>query len=300
MPVNKKAVQVEEELAKMEEELANLPEQEELQQSEEQPFDEDSPPSEEKAAEETSSNTNANEVAQELTEDEISLLSEKAQKRYREMAQRIKELEGRGGKAEPAKQSPVVDLTDNEFPVSSVEVDADVVSPTNLPWDTRTETPSIDLETYKRHVADAAKNVVEQVLSAKEDAKRRQAIYNSFKEDLNRVRETYPELNDIEAGPRYNEDLARKVATYYKPVFEEYKSKGKYYSFDAFVKDWMSVKEAGRSEGEDYVRSTVERQGGEQAFRPSSETIEESSDFSKRLKSVKTIEELEALESAIR
>jgi len=300
MPVNKKAVQVEEELAKMEEELANLPEQGELQQSEEQTFDEDSPPSEEKAAEENSSDTNANEVAQELTEDEISLLSEKAQKRYREMAARIKELEGRGSKAEFAEQSPVVDLNDNEFPVSAVEIDTDVVSPAKLPWDTSTETPSIDLDTYKRHVAEAAKNVVEQVLSAKEDAKRRQAIYNSFKEDLNRVRETYPELNDIEAGPRYNEDLARKVATYYKPVFEEYKSKGKYYSFDAFVKDWMSVKEAGRSEGEDYVRSTVERQGGEQAFRPSSDTIEESSDFSKRLKSVKTIEELEALESAIR
>jgi hypothetical protein len=294
MPTKKEAVDAEEQLAKMEEELAASAKQEDPEQSEEQTSDEESPPSEEKAAEEELEEAGANDADDNLTEDEISLLSERAQKRYREMAGRIKELETK--KQEPPKEDPVVELED-EFPIGDVEIDDDIVSPARMPWDRSTDTPSIDLATYKRQVAQAAKGVVEQVLSAREERKRQQTIFTAFKDDLEKVRKDYPELDDIKAGPEYDEDLASKVATYYKPIFEEYKAKGKYYRFDAFVKDWMSLKERGRSEGADEVRSAVDKQDGEQAFRPSGETIDDKSDISKKLKSVKTIEELEALEA---
>jgi hypothetical protein len=299
MPKPKKAVSADEQLEKMEAELAAETPQEDQEQSEDPTFDEDSPPSEEKDIEEKLEEDDANDSSEDLSENEISSLSERAQKRFREMAQRLKELEQSKEKPiEETQEDSVVDLGE-EFPIGDVEIDDSVVAPSNLPWNKRDNEPAIDPSEYKRHVARAAKDVVEQVLTTRDNARRNKAIYEAFKSDLEKVRSTYPELNDIEAGPRYDNDLAEKVATYYKPIFEEYKNKGKYYRFDAFVKDWMSVKERGRSEGADEVRSAVDKQDGEQAFRPSGESISENPSLEKKLKSVKNIDELEALESEL-
>lgn len=294
MPKQKKAVNAEEELSKMEEELATPTEEETPEQSEGQASDEDSPPSEEKDIEEESKEDDANDSSEDLTDNEISSLSDKAQKRFRDMAQRLKELESK--KVEPKKEEPVVNLRE-DFPMGNVEIDDSVIAPSNLPWSNGQ--PAINPNEYKRHVATAAKDVVEQVLNTRENARREKAIYEAFKSDLEKVRSSYPELNDVESGPKYDNNLAEKVATYYKPIFEEYRKKGKYYRFDAFVDDWMSIKERGRSEGADEVRSAVNKQAGEQAFRPSGESVSESPSLEKKLKSVKSIDELESLESEL-
>jgi len=217
---------------------------------------------------------------EELTDDELSKVSDRAQRRIRELVAKVKALEN-------SRPEPVVDM-------GSVEPKGDDMK---LPW----ELPKADgdYEAYLREVArTTAKETFNESWKMNKEAERNVRIMDSLSKDIELVRSRYPELN--ETSPQYNAELTTRVANWYKPQFEKFKSEGKYARFDAFVDDLMSLRSQGVERGRQEVQSRVAKQAAEQTLPTSTGVEAKEVSVEDLIKGAKNIRELEAYEKQIR
>lgn len=276
MPNEKnEAVSVDDQLAEMEANLAAEMEAEENEDTkDDQTSETESPTSEEKATEEEPQAEDAKPEQESSDEVDISQLSEKAQKRYRQMAQRIKELE-----------SSQVDYTK---PEPKVEAEFDYEKATGLPWDTTKEITKFE---YEQQVAKTAENVVKQTLAEERRLEAEQKIKQNLLQDIDKVKDKYPEFED--------KPWANDAVEWYRNTFETYKSQGKYYSFVNYIDNLMGIKSEGEQEGKEQVRSKVKKQAAEQAIPAGSGEQTREITYQDLLENAQSPDDLEKLEAEI-
>lgn len=182
------------------------------------------------------------ESGEELSDDDISHLSRKAQKRIRRLADENKAMREqlRVGLDGLTATPPYVQAQSQE---------------SSLPWDQQTE---ITVDDYEKAVVSKADAI----------ARARIAEYESrqqLREDISQVKANYPEL-DPNSG-EFDNDLANKVSAHYQRIA---KAEPNARLVD-FVEDIMSIREKAVEEGRTVTTAKVVAQAAQQAISPTSE-----------------------------
>lgn len=278
---NLKAVSNDEELAKMEEslgsEVSQVPEVDKVEQTTESGL----APTEEKAVEEKPAEDTSTEATQ-LNDEELSKLSDKAQKRIRDLTRKLREAE----KGKKPKEEPVIDM-------GSVEPHTDVGN-SRLPWEEPINS-SLDQEERVRRVAEAtARDTFNKSWREEKKAEVAQKMFDTLSKDIEYVKARYPELD--ENNPKFDSDLTAKVANWYKPQYDKHRQEGKYANFVAFVDDVMSLRESEADRKSQRTALRVAQQAAEQPLpQDGGESTKEVTvqDLISRAKSLKDLEQLE-------
>lgn len=292
-----KAELAEEELKRMEEELVSSPEENPEVSEEDSTSETDSPTENEKSIEEESEDEVSSTESEEEDQDKVQL-QEKSRERFHKLANEKKRLaeENEQLKQKLREESLVKDMNKGlpEVPRDTAPDLSDKVN--RLPWEDQ-ERPEITPEEYQKHVTDTAQRIVDARLAEKD---RKEAltrrIWNAFEADVSKVQQEYPELN--ETSESFDKDLATKIAVRYKKEFQREVPSGKYVSFKAYVDDLMSIRNKGVEDGRKKMSDTITKQKATQPITDSGSPPTRK-DIKQQLDSVKTIEELEALEKSL-
>lgn len=297
---NNKAVDREAELEQMEQELAVSSQEQDQEVEEDFTSEQESPPENEKSVEDKESDSEANADNEDLTDDEVAQLSQKAQKRYRDMAKKIKELESK------IKPSPKVTDGNDDHVVRLGSIDVPQVEiPTSkdVPRIPAYNDPKEVVEAYEREkmVADVAAKTATKatrdMLLQEKTRDREQKIYTMLLDDITQAKIDYPQLDD--ESDSYDASLSNKVADWYRPLFDKHKSGGNYYSFKSYVDDLMSLKNVGVEEGKKEVRLKVARQAATQTLPTSSGQPTKEVTVTDLIKDAKSLADLEKLEARL-
>jgi len=204
---------------------------------------------------------------EELTEEDEKLLSERAQKRIRQLsekAKRAEELEKEVDRLRSTQeqrftqtvgeprgyQQPTVPAS----PVAQVSTPQSV--PTNLPWaENPDEERVVTPEEYKRELLSTADALVQARMS-------QYAKATEIKDDLERVERKYTELNP--ESPDYSEDLSVKLSN----LFSTQLSANPQVRLSGFVDDIMSLRKSGEEKVKEQVSAKVVEQKSEEAILP--------------------------------
>lgn len=291
-PVNNKAVETEEELARLEEETnkqlesegeKQTPSSESASETTETPTEGESKTETEQPGTQTDGGEKKTEDTNEddLSEEEKRQLSEKAQKRFRALAERRKQLEEEN-RILRQQQSPTTTPQDKG---------KDEGKSHKLPWETEDEeTTEVSPEQYEADVTAKAEKAAEK--KVQEQFENREIVTN-LQSDIAAVETKHPELNP-ENLDEYDAHLVNEISDLYKAQFKLNKK----LRFAPFVDRIMSLRKSGEERGRSQVTAKVAKQAAEQALGPS-QTPSKSSDPIAAINSAKSIEELEALEKTL-
>lgn len=200
----------------------------------------------------------------ELSDDEVKQLSAKAQKRFKHLSKLNSELNRE--LAFLRKNTPKTEP-------------APEPKRTPLPWENEDEPDVAQIATEK------ARETVMETL-------RTERILSTIKEDVKEVEAKYPELNPN--APEYDRVLLAKVSTWYKAQFKENNE----LRLKDFVEEVFALRERGIEKGRQEVTGKIAKQSAEQALTPSGGRVETSS-VEEKIRSARSISELEALEKSL-
>lgn len=280
---NLKAVSNDEELAKIEESLVPDSTQDRGVDKVEQTTEQGSLPTEEKAVEEAPS-TDTSTEDMELTEDELSKVSEKAQRRIRDLSRKVRELST--GKS---KEEPVIDLGDVE--------PRQTVTDNRLPWEKPYGSDETDEERVRRIAEETAQQTFNKSWRENKRAEQELRLKDTLNRDIEYVKAKYPELD--ETSKQYNDALATKVVEWYKPQLDRLRGEGKYANFVTFVDDFMSLRKAGDEHRKQETALRVAQQAAEQTL-PQGGDASRDITVDELIKTAKSLKDLEQLEKQIR
>jgi len=274
-----------------EKELANLEEEANKEAAEvEQSSVPESATAEPKApSEEEESEPEAPEKGQEeLSDEDVALLSAKAQKRFHKLSQKAKEadrlkkeLEGLKKETPKPDESPLR----REFKEHTVPKETPPLEEGRLPWEASSEEREVTPEEYARDVTSAARLVVQEELS-------RERRLMQLSEDIKTAEGNYPELNP--ESDSYDEDLTNSISDWY----------GKLSKTDSnlrllpFVEKLMGLRSRGAEQEKSKVTAKVAKQAAEQAI-SSTGAPSKAGGLEETIKSAKSIEELEETEKLL-
>lgn len=200
----------------------------------------------------------------ELSDDEVKQLSAKAQKRFKHLSKLNSEMNRE--LAFLRKNTPKTEP-------------APEPKRTPLPWENEDEPDVAQIATEK------ARETVMETL-------RTERILSTIKEDVKEVEAKYPELNPN--APEYDRVLLAKVSTWYKAQFKENNE----LRLKDFVEEVFALRERGIEKGRQEVTGKIAKQSAEQALTPSGGRVETSS-VEEKIRSARSISELEALEKSL-
>lgn len=200
----------------------------------------------------------------ELSDDEVKQLSAKAQKRFKRLAKLNSDLNHE--LAFLRKNTPKTEP-------------APEPKRTPLPWENADEPDVAQIASEK------ARETVMETL-------RTERILSTIKEDVKEVEAKYPELNPN--APEYDRVLLAKVSTWYKAQFKENNE----LRLKDFVEEVFALRERGIEKGRQEVTGKIAKQSAEQALTPSGGRVETSS-VEEKIRSARSISELEALEKSL-
>lgn len=232
------------------------------------------------------------EEKEEDTEVDLSQLSEKAQKRFRDLSQKAKraeQVEEENQRLRQLQGSPKLEIT----PPPSGERSG-VTPSKGLPWDTDSEGAEpreITEEEYQQHVTEAARKVV------REELGREQAI-SQFNSDVTAVEDKYPELKpprDGEENPDFDQDLVNQIGDWYKQLLRTNRN----LRLSNFVDRLMDLRSKGAEKGRAEVSATLAKQAAEQATPSTGTPRSEGTNLEGRIKAAQSPEELEELEKLL-
>lgn len=212
---------------------------------------------------------------------DVSQLSEKAQKRFRKMSEKIRQLE-----AQSIKQ---------KYEAPKVPVQTTATAPTTpggykLPWETGTTEQQPDVreiseEEFQAQVEAKARAAVQSEL-------RTEKILSQVTQDTQDVETRYPQLNP--QSDSYDEVLVAKVSSWFKALWRQNHD----LRLKDFVDEVMTLQAKGAEQGRSEVTGKVLRQAAEQAMGPGMGSGRSTSAMD-AIKSAKTLDELEAAERLI-
>lgn len=213
----------------------------------------------------------------EFTDDDVKHLSEKAQKRFKQMNAELRRLKAQElSRNLGPKQQPVSDKRES------------LAKPSALPWD-------------RKPAADGPKEVTDEEYQADVQAKAQEAartvirnekIVNGVIEDRKYLEENHPELN--QESEQFDPVLAEYIATTFKSLFKD--------NNDLRLKDYaeqvLSLRAKGVEQGKSEVTATVVKQAAEQAMSPSTTRVMPKT-AADAIAGAKSMEELEAAEKLL-
>lgn len=207
-----------------------------------------------------------------LSEDEVKKLSAKAQKRYRAMSQRIKELEERltlRSTLQP-KATPVGTPTAAALPP--------------LPWLAPDEgimpqVPAVDPREEAR-------------VAAREELARDRIVTN-INADVESIESRYPDLNP--ASEDYDEDLALTIKDLYLAKFKDDNT----LRLKDFVEDIMGIRAKAEHKAKAQITGKVVKQAATQAISSTASSQKPQTSVEDMIKGAKSLKDLEALESLL-
>lgn len=293
MPISKLKAVNDQELEQLESTLASTPIEEPEVTDEDSTSSTESAPVETKSSEAVEDQSIANTEEDELAEDEVTKLSEKAQRRFRKLSEEIKSLTA-SLETYKTKEKGIFDMLDTPNPSEVSATEQSSTSGFRLPWE-KYEGGEINLDDYKRDVELAASKIIDEKLSKSE---RNREIIDRLKTDISVIKSLYPELDD--SKPFYDEGLSVKIASYFRPLFDQARSKGEYFSFRAFAEDIMGVRELGKKEAQNEIAKKVTRQVAEQPISSETDFVSKERSTEDLIAGAKTFEDLEKLEKLLR
>lgn len=269
----------------------------------------------------------AEEAEEDLEEEEVQQLSAKAQKRFRKMAQTIKDLKEKGQKKEV--ETPKTDVPIEEPIVDDLEDFSDVEEPEapkvpeketkpkkKLPWETDEEDKPDDdgnKVLTEKELEDKTRKISQEetykTLRAEKEQKYNRAIVNRLSSDVKLIESTYDILNpkpDMTGtketnknygkptNPSYRQDIAKTLTETYKRLFKA----DKRVRLLTFIQQQMGLIEQGKKLGKEEVDLTVNKQNAEQPLTPSGGAPRKNNAIDAIGKAT-TLEELEATEALI-
>lgn len=209
----------------------------------------------------------------ELTDEELSHLSEKAQKRYRKLAAENKALRQQNGepknKSYWKRQSEVV-----EKPKTGPKNPKDPISG-KLPWEEADDEIEYDPETGQPKPKVLTEEEIEnsqRKIAAEEAGKVRDNIKNEQEvrqlaeqatKDVAEVESKYPELNPD--AKEYNQELVDFIEHHFSLTIKKDRSA----RLLEYVDNVMKIYRTGETKGGENVDTTIKSQGAEQAISPS-------------------------------
>lgn len=331
---SQKAEEVEKNLAKLEEEtnqeLQKEPSKPEGEGGKETPKSDSAPdketsPKDEKPEEQKPAGQPADEPEDDLNEEEVQQLSAKAQKRFRKMAQTIKELKEKGQKKEVVTpksdipiEEPVVDdledFSDVEEPEAPKTPEKEEKPKKKLPWESDEEPDEngekvLTEEEIEAKTRKISQEETQKTLRAEKEQKYNRAIVNRLSSDVKLIESTYdilnpkPDMTGTKAtnknygkptNPNYRQDIAKTLTETYKRLFKA----DKRVRLLTFVQQQMGLIEQGKKLGKEEVESTVNKQDAEQPLTPSGGAPRKNNAMD-AIKNATTIEELEAAEKLL-
>lgn len=221
-----------------------------------------------------------------------SQLSEKAQKRFKELAdenKRLKEEAAKRGSGQPAAPaSPgIPDILNGK------------TGDGKLPWDSKPSdndggTREITQEEYEANLKEKAK------AAAREEINNERTL-NQLRDDTFVLEDKYPVLreknDDGSDNPDFDATLVQDIAEWYKKLFKEDHS----LRLLTFVDKLMSLRSKGAEQGKAQATETLKKQAASQAVDPSGTPSSKGSDadLESQIRGATSMKELEALEKRL-
>jgi hypothetical protein len=221
----------------------------------------------------------------ELSDEEVALLSAKAQKRFHKLSQKAKEADKLQKELEELREkeeaqpgeSPLREHLEGKEP----ELPEETPPVGSLPWETPggQDVREVTPEEYGRDVTSTARLIVQEELS-------RERRLMHLSEDIKTAEGKYPELNP-ESGS-YDEDLTTSITEWY----------GKLSKADPtlrllpFVEKLMSLRSKGAEQEKSKVTAKVAKQAAKQAVSPAGAPTK-AQGLEDVIQSAKSLEELE-------
>jgi len=271
-----------------EKELANLEEEANKAAEAEQPSVPESATAEPKApSEEKEPEPEAPEEGQEeLSDEDVALLSAKAQKRFHKLSKKAGEADRLKKELEELKRgTPKPDESPLRREFKEHKVPETPPLEGKFPWEVSSEEREVTPEEYARDVTSAARLVVQEELS-------RERRLMKLSEDIKVAEGKYPELNPT--SDSYDEDLTNSVSDWY----------GKLSKTDPnlrllpFVEKLMGLRSRGAEQEKGKVTAKVAKQAAEQAISPTG-APSKAGGLEETIKGAKSIEELEETEKLL-
>lgn len=207
---------------------------------------------------------------EELSDEEVQKLSEKAQKRFKSLAAqnlRVKQ--------------------ENEFlrkhMKSAEQPEPPKPAPTKLPWETQEEEGTEDPAIIARREA----------LAVIAEEKRQDAIVSNLRSDSEYIEQTYAELNP--QSEKYDPTLVTKISVWYKGMFKDNND----LRLKDFVTELMSLRATGIDQGRSEVTEKVVKQAAQQAIISNAPATPPASSVQQKIAGAKSMAELEALEAQL-
>lgn len=233
------------------------------------------------------------EMPSDLTDDEKSQLSAKAQKRIKFLSERAKradeleKLEAQRGQTQQPKTPPtrIPDIVNRPLRPTPPSV-----AKGKLPWETDSEEGNEDqTEVLTQEQMDENTRRVVQEENQKTE------ILTNLKNDIKAVEDKYPILNAD--SDDFDQELSDWIAESYQLQFENVWNKSGHkeaMSFLEYADKVMSLREKGAEQGRKELGQNLDKQAAEQAVTPAgAPSDDKGSDVEGRLKSAKTIDELD-------
>lgn len=218
----------------------------------------------------------------ESDDEEMSQLSEKAQKRFRDLVDQKKKLEQE--LLQERKNRLLSQPGVGSKPASPTDNGSKGGSPTApLPWDGSRE---ITTEEYEKAVEDKAQKIVQGEL-------KKEKMLASIRTDVKSIEGDYAEYNPD--SEHYDEALVVRTSEWFKVLHKQNPD----LSLRAFVDELMSIKSKGATEAKSTITAKVAKQAATQALSPTGVKANAQTTVEDRVKSAKTLKELEALEAEI-
>lgn len=209
-----------------------------------------------------------------LSDEEVQKLSPKAQKRFKSLSDKNKQLERENGFLKShlkpdEKPSPEPATTTNPLPWAKPIVTGEEGEPT----------PAEVAETTARAVV--------------QQEQRNKDILDTFKSDAKELETQYPELNPEHES--YRPELVTKIAVWYRAQFKDNEE----LRLKDFVTELMSLRAEGIEQGRTEVTDKVVQQAAEQAVISHGAAPAASSTVEQAIGAAKSIDELEETEKLI-
>jgi len=218
---------------------------------------------------------------EQLSETEEPKLSDRAQKRFRELTQENKTLRG-----EVQKRQQVNDTLQS---LGYTPGQADKISPDiDL-----SEVSEITEDQYKTDIAKQARYVVQQEMSKRDQLSSFQTRRENFHTDIEAIEKEYAVLNPD--SENYNRELDETIGDYYEVMA----ARNPNIRLKDIAKKFVEVSRKSAEAIKKQSVNKIAKQASQQAMSPSGEGGETMADVGKKIEAAETIEELEKLRNEV-
>lgn len=217
-----------------------------------------------------------------LSDDEVKLLSKKAQKRFAQLNAEKKALQEQlelRGKLNPQTRQPATKTNSSSNGLPWLQSQNNTQSQDG---DVREVTP----EEYTADVQKTAQGIVQQELA-------KEKILQNFQTDRQACETAYPELDPNSED--YDDSLAKRVTKFYYQAFKEDPT----VRLKDFVDDLMTMRESAKAKAKQTITGKIVKQSAEQAVGNTSVKPQQKQTVDTLIKNANSIDELNKLESMI-